>query len=193
MCVCVRVCVCVYTQVESGEYLTLADRLRNSGLTHITHLHIECPPDCADKARALRASLTVARALSCLVYTLGLSTWPVTASVVSELRGLPQWHSTLEFNFESPGKPGAACAFIMARAAQLIPRTYHAWDVSDCDCTDDELTALVSAVPSDRTAEAPLSIVVRDLSAIWVVDVLALMAESESFPHVTVEQSPEYA
>ncbi len=190
VCVYVRVCVCVctpYAQVESGEHLSLADRLCNVGVTYIGHLFLRCPTDCTDKAKALRASLTVARALTCPADKVCLSGWTVTPALVSELRGLPEWHSTLKLQLQSGPEPDVESVQGMASVPVYVPSTYRTWDVSHCQCSHKTICALVAAAPRDRTADTPLKIQLpHGHTHMWVADVQALFAEYGACPHVTV-------
>ncbi len=173
-------------QVDSGEYKRLAQELGTLDITHVDKLCISGPGSQNDQVRLLRASLTVAKALTCPVGTVCLLDWEATPAVSSELRGLPHWHSELVLGFKSSTDPTQPSHWAMSRAATLIPRTYHTWCLQRCECTLEERTALVYSLPSNRTADTPLRLKLPFDQALWSASVQALLALDDSCPHITV-------
>lgn len=185
LCVCMRV---LLLQVEAGAHYHIAQRLRATTLSQVNELVFQCPTDCPDQAKALRAALTVARAITCPVKVVRLTGWVATPTLVSELSGLPEWHSTLVLTLHSPTEPKSSSLLAWIRAATLIPQTYHTWELRACKCTCEELTALVSAVPCDRTVSTPLKISVNSYGDPSHWEALTTLVEDNEllFPHLVV-------
>ncbi len=195
--VCVRVCVRAL-QVESGEYLDLAKRLRPVRFTRVGNVQLECrhylddrgyiAGQVADQPGVLRASLIVAKALTCPVDTLSLEIGQLTPALVAEFCHLPAWHTELCFGLETDQRHKLESLLAVAKAATLIPSTYQSLYVSLGECREEEVLAFVSALPR-RTRDAPLTIHLPE----WqeqqaaVACIRDMVAENgRLFPHMTI-------
>ncbi len=92
MCVCVCVCVCTCAQVSGAE--ALAAKVR--GLPNVSISHIKITPHVFQLARsnhlaALRAALTILRALPCAPERLSVLNWACDTEEIEQLRREPQW------------------------------------------------------------------------------------------------------
>lgn len=176
-------------QVELGAHLSLAAQLSRVNVTYIDSVFSSCGKE-TDQPKMLRANLAVLRALPCQAGVLSILTWSATPAVIAELRGLPAWSGTLDLRLRSGEKLPMSGQWPVARAPQLIPRSYRAWRIccAALDKPDDseQVAAFILNAPSNRTESEPLRIEVTDRTELWVAGVREQMESDGSYPYVSV-------
>ncbi len=117
-------------QLQSGEHLRLAEHFKAWRIKHIGHLHVNTSPprlrasedEHNTNAALLRASLTLARALTCQAEIIEFYAWDAHPTIVSELSGLPEWHGAIDLWFDSSEPTPAPSAVLQQGAPHSAPQ-----------------------------------------------------------------------